>query len=262
MLESHKKLERNSILLLIFAVIAVSIGGIVEIVPLFRMQTTIEPVKGVRPLTPLELAGEDIYVREGCNVCHSQQIRPLRDEVQRYGHYSLAAESMYDHPFVWGSERTGPDLARVGGKYSNEWHVEHLSNPRSVVPESIMPRYDFLARRGLRTWDLADKMRALRTTGVPYTDDMINNAQQDAQIQTMPDEDASELQKRYGDKVIPQDFGSHDPGSPSEMDALVAYLQQLGTQVDFTTYDPDYELHAAHRTATKPATQQPAKEKK
>ncbi|MDV6331119.1 cytochrome-c oxidase, cbb3-type subunit II [Asticcacaulis sp. 201] len=251
MLESHKKLERNSILLLIFAVIAVSIGGIVEIVPLFRMQTTIEPVKGVRPLTPLELAGQDIYIREGCNVCHSQQIRPLRDEVQRYGHYSLAAESMYDHPFVWGSERTGPDLARVGGKYSNTWHVEHLTNPRSVVPESIMPNYDFLAKTYLQTWDLGDRMKVLRFEGVPYTKDDIANAQQDAALQTLPDEDASGLQARYGAKVIPQAFGG-TPGSPTEMDALIAYLQQLGTQVDFTTYDPDFELHAA--AAAEPKT--------
>ncbi len=252
MLESHKKLERNSILLLVFAVIAVSIGGIVEIVPLFRMQTTIEPVKGVRPLTPLELAGQDIYIREGCNVCHSQQIRPLRDEVQRYGHYSLAAESMYDHPFVWGSERTGPDLARVGGKYSNSWHVEHLTDPRSVVPESIMPKYDFLARNYLKTWDLPSKMKVLKMEGVPYTKADISNAQLDVVSQTMPDEDASGLQERYGPKVVPQAFGG-TPGSPTEMDALIAYLQQLGTQVDFTTYDPDYELNAAKFAAGKGA---------
>ncbi len=249
MLESHKTLERNSILLLIFAVIAVSIGGIVEIVPLFRMQTTIEPVKGVRPLTPLELAGEDIYIREGCNVCHSQQIRPLRDEVQRYGHYSLAAESMYDHPFVWGSERTGPDLARVGGKYSNTWHADHLTDPRSVVPESIMPSYAFLARKYLVTYDLPAKLKTLRTLGVPYTQDDIDNAQQDAMLQTLPDEDPAGLQKRYGAKVVPQAFAG-EPGAPTEMDALVAYLQQLGTQVDFTTYDPDYELHHANVTRT------------
>ncbi len=244
MLESHKKLERNSIWLLIFSVIAVSIGGIVEIVPLFRMQTTIEPVKGVRPLTPLELAGQDIYIREGCNTCHSQQIRPLRDEVQRYGHYSLAAESMYDHPFVWGSERTGPDLARVGGKYSNSWHLEHLKNPRSVVPESIMPSYSLLAKKPLKTWDLKDKVAALKALGVPYSDAHVENAERDAVIQTMPDEDASGLQERYGKKVVPQDFGSGDPGTPTEADALIAYLQQLGTQVDFTTYNPDYALKA------------------
>jgi len=248
MLENHKKLERNSILLLIFAVIAVSIGGIVEIVPLFRLQTTIEPVKGLRPLTPLELAGENIYIREGCNVCHSQQIRPLRDEVQRYGHYSLAAESMYDHPFVWGSERTGPDLARVGGKYSNSWHVEHLSSPRSVVPESIMPNYDFLSRTFVKTYELRDHLRTLKTLGVPYTQEDVDNAEVDAITQTMPDEDASGLQKRYGAKVVPQAFGG-TPGTPTEMDALIAYLQQLGTQVDFTSYDPDYELHAAAPTA-------------
>lgn len=242
MLESHKKLERNSIWMLMFAVVAVSIGGIVEIVPLFRMQTTIEPVKGVRPLTPLELAGQNIYIREGCNTCHSQQIRPLRDEVQRYGHYSLAAESMYDHPFVWGSERTGPDLARVGGKYSNSWHIEHLAAPRSVVPESIMPNYAFLAKHYLKTYELPAQMTALRRVGVPYTRDDIANAELDLQVQTLPDEDASGLQKRYGPKVVPQVYGG-EGGSPTEMDALVAYLQQLGTQVDFTTYDPDYELH-------------------
>ncbi|HTN41797.1 MAG TPA: cytochrome-c oxidase, cbb3-type subunit II [Asticcacaulis sp.] len=252
MLEGHKKLERNSILLLVFSVIAVSVGGIVEIVPLFRLQTTIEPVKGVRPLTPLELAGQDIYIREGCNTCHSQQIRPLRDEVQRYGHYSLAAESMYDHPFVWGSERTGPDLARVGGKYSNSWHAEHLADPRSVVPESIMPNYAFLAKRYLKTWDLPQRMSVLKFEGVPYTKDAISNAELDVVTQTMPDGDPTGLQQRYGPKVVPQAFGG-TPGTPTEMDALVAYLQQLGTQVDFTTYDPDYELHKASPATAKAA---------
>jgi cytochrome c oxidase cbb3-type subunit II len=242
MLEGHKKIERNSILLLILAVVAVSVGGIVEIVPLFRIQTTIEPVKGIRPLTPLELAGQDIYIREGCNVCHSQQIRPLRDEVQRYGHYSLAAESMYDHPFVWGSERTGPDLARVGGKYSNTWHVEHLTNPRDLVPESIMPTYAFLNKRLLKTWDMKDKLKALSMTGVPYTHDQIEEASRDAERQAIADEDPSGLQSRYGAKVVPQDFDGR-PNEITEMDALVAYLQQLGTHIDFTTYDPDYELH-------------------
>jgi cytochrome c oxidase cbb3-type subunit 2 len=251
MLESHKKLERNSIWLLIFAVVAVSIGGIVEIVPLFRMQTTIEPVKGMRPLTPLELAGQDIYIREGCNVCHTPQIRPLRDEIQRYGHYSLAAESMYDHPFVWGSERTGPDLARVGGKYSNSWHLEHLKDPRAVVPESIMPTYSFLAKTPLKTWDLKNRVAALKALGVPYTDEHVQNAELDAIIQTMPDEDYSGLQKRYGPKVVPQDFGSSDPGTPTEADALIAYLQQLGTHVDFATYDPDYELKREGKVAAK-----------
>jgi cytochrome c oxidase cbb3-type subunit II len=254
MLESHKKLERNSILLLLFAVVAVSIGGLVEIVPLFRMQTTIEPVKGVRPLTPLELAGQDIYLREGCNTCHSQQIRPLRDEVQRYGHYSLAAESMYDHPFQWGSKRTGPDLARVGGKYSNAWHIEHLTDPRSVVPESIMPRYGFLAKNQVRTWDVGDRMKALAAVGVPYTHDHIVNAAIDLQIQTMPDEDPAGLQQRYGAEVVPQLFGGR-AGSPTEMDALVAYLQQLGTHVDFTTYNPDYELKSASAKSEKAAAQ-------
>src|SRR6218665_922927 len=162
MLDKHKKLEKNSILLLVFTVIAVSIGGLVEVVPLFRMDVTIEKVEGMRPYTPLELAGQNIYIRENCNSCHSQQIRPLRDEVERYGHYSLAAESLYGHPFVWGSKRTGPDLARVGGKYSDEWHVAHLKNPRDVVPESIMPSYRFLANQGVDLTKIGNHLKALR----------------------------------------------------------------------------------------------------
>ncbi len=164
----------------------ISIGGIVEIVPLFTIETTIERVKGVRPYSPLELAGRDIYVREGCYLCHSQQIRPFRDEVERYGHYSLAAESMYDHPFQWGSERTGPDLARVGGKYSNDWHVAHLTNPRDVVPESIMPSYAFLAERPVDLDSLAAHLRTNRVVGVPYTDEMIADAKADALAQVDP----------------------------------------------------------------------------
>lgn len=241
MLEKHKKLERNSMLLLIFSVIAVSIGGLIEIVPLFRIETTIEPVKGVRPYTPLELAGQNIYIREGCNTCHSQQIRPLRDEVQRYGHYSLAAESMYDHPFLWGSKRTGPDLARVGGKYSDEWHVQHLVNPRSVVPESIMPSYSFLMNNGVDLNHIADHLRALRKLGVPYTDEMIAEAGHDAMNQAHNNSDAGGLQKRYGVKVQARDFDGQ-PNFASEMDALVAYLQKLGTDIDFATYNPDYEI--------------------
>ena len=236
----HEHIEKNSILLLILATIVVSIGGMIEILPLFRMETTIEPVQGIRPLTPLELAGKNIYIRENCSVCHSQQIRSLRDDVARYGHYSLAAESMYDHPFLWGSKRTGPDLARVGGKYSDEWHVRHLTDPRSVVPESDMPTYSFLTRHGANLVDIADHLKTLRKVGVPYTDDMISNAYSDAVTQANPDSDSAGLKKRYGDKIVVRDFDGQ-PKFVSEMDALVAYLQQLGTQVDFTTYNPDMD---------------------
>ncbi|MDE3060368.1 MAG: cytochrome-c oxidase, cbb3-type subunit II [Pseudomonadota bacterium] len=240
MLDQHQKIERNSILLLIFCIIVVSIGGMVEILPLFRLETTIEPVKGVRPYTPLELVGQNIYIREGCSLCHSQQIRSLRDEVARYGHYSLAAESMYDHPFLWGSKRIGPDLARVGGKYSDEWHVAHLIDPRSVVPESVMPTYGFLMNQGADLNHIPDHLRALRATGVPYTDDMIENAYNDAITQASGNTDTSGLRKRYGDKVIARDFDGQ-PNFISEMDALVAYLQKLGTDVDFRDYDPDMD---------------------
>lgn len=241
MLEGHSKIERNSILMLILTVVVVSIGGLVEIVPLFRMQTTIEPVKGVRPLTPLELAGQNIYIREGCNVCHSQQIRSLRDEVERYGHYSLAAESMYDHPFLWGSKRTGPDLARVGGKYSDEWHVQHLIDPRAVVPESIMPTYRFLYKTKLNLSTIKDDVAALKTLGVPYKDDAVSEAYNDAIAQADANADNSGLQARYGPKIINRDFDGQ-PDKVTEMDAVIAYMQQLGTQVDFTTYNPDYEI--------------------
>ncbi len=233
-LDKHDKLEKNSALLLIFMTLAVLVGGLVEIVPLFRMETVIEPVDGVRPYTPLELAGQNIYIREGCYNCHSQMIRPLRDEVVRYGHYSLAAESMYDHPFQWGSKRTGPDLARVGGKYSDEWHVTHLVEPRDLVPESIMPSYGFLLKRGAKLHDLDDHLRTLQILGVPYTDEMIENAQKDAVAQATGEEraDISGLQARYGQSVNARDF-DNQPHMVSEMDALVAYLQVLGTMVDF-----------------------------
>lgn len=238
MLEKHKQIEKNSILLLVLAVLAVSVGGIVEAVPLFRMDTTIEKVEGMRPYTPLELAGQNIYIRENCNGCHSQQIRPLRDEVERYGHYSLAAESMYDHPFLWGSKRTGPDLARVGGKYSDEWHVAHLKNPRDVVPESIMPSYSFLARNGVDLTDIREQLETLHAVGVPYTDDMIKNAYNDALVQAHPDTDTAGLTARYGAKVNIRDFDAqHD--NTTEMDALVAYLQALGTFVDFRKDHPE-----------------------
>ncbi|MEN3952520.1 cytochrome-c oxidase, cbb3-type subunit II [Iodidimonas sp. SYSU 1G8] len=235
---SHAIIEKNATLLLVLSFIVVSIGGIVEIAPLFYLQNTIEKVQGMRPYTPLELAGRGIYIREGCYTCHSQMIRPFRDEVERYGHYSLAAESMYDHPFQWGSKRTGPDLARVGGKYSDEWHVQHLKAPRSVVPESVMPGYAFLAETPLRTDDIADHLRANHQVGVPYSEAMLENALADLAAQTEPDgKGADALRQRYPGAVI-RDFDG-DPRLVSEMDAVVAYLQMLGTLVDFNAYDEE-----------------------
>jgi cytochrome c oxidase cbb3-type subunit II len=230
-------IEQNAMMLLIATLITISVGGIVEIVPLFTIETTIERVHGVRPYSPLELAGRDIYVREGCYLCHSQQIRPFRDEVERYGHYSLAAESMYDHPFQWGSERTGPDLARVGGKYSNDWHVAHLNNPRDVVPESVMPSYAFLGARPLALDQLAAHMRTNRIVGVPYTDEMIANAAADALAQVDPAADTAALLKRYPGAVT-GGFGGK-PDAITERDALIAYLQMLGTLVKFRDINPD-----------------------
>ena len=232
----HQIFEKNSIVLLIGILIVVAIGGLVEIVPLFYLKSTIEKVEGMRPYTPLELAGRDIYIREGCYNCHSQMIRPLRDEVERYGHYSLAAESMYDHPFQWGSKRTGPDLARVGGKYSDEWQRAHLANPRSVVPGSIMPGYPFLAKTQLDAKNIAANMKVLAREGVPYTPDMIAKAEADLVAQTDPDSaGAADLAKRYP-KALSRDFDGN-PGAITEADALIAYLQMLGTLVDFKTYD-------------------------
>jgi cytochrome c oxidase cbb3-type subunit 2 len=228
---SHRTLERNITLLGLCSLVAVAIGGIVEIAPLFWVDSTIEKVEGVRPYTPLELAGRNIYMREGCYVCHSQMIRPFKDEVERYGHYSLAAESMYDHPFQWGSKRTGPDLARVGGRYSDEWHREHLKDPRSVVPESIMPPYAFLAEKPLNAGDMAAHLKALRAVGVPYTDKDIASANADLTLQATPDADAADLQARFP-KAQARDFDGN-PAMVSEMDALIAYLQMLGTLVDF-----------------------------
>jgi len=238
MLKHHSKLERNSIWMLIGIIIVVAIGGLVEIVPLFRIETTIEKVSGMRPYTPLELAGQNIYIREGCSNCHSQQIRPLRDEVERYGHYSLAAESMYDHPFLWGSKRTGPDLARAGGKYSDEWHVAHLIHPQNVVPESIMPSYSFLMNQAADLHKIGDHLKTLKIVGVPYTPEMIENAYNDAMAQANASGDASGLNARYGKKVNARDFDGQ-PQFVSEMDALVAYLQSLGTFVDFKNYQPE-----------------------
>lgn len=234
---SHAKIERNIVILAVLTLITISIGGLVQIVPLFTIESTIERVGGVRPYSPLELMGRNIYVREGCYLCHSQMIRPFRDEVERYGHYSLAAESMFDHPFQWGSKRTGPDLARVGGKYSNDWHVQHLADPRAVVPESIMPAYGFLARRPLNYADVGAHLRTLRITGVPYSDDMIASARADVMAQWDPDADNTALLKRYPKAVTPTHAGRSS--TPTEMDALVAYLQMLGTLVEFGSVKPE-----------------------
>ncbi|MEM9330893.1 MAG: cytochrome-c oxidase, cbb3-type subunit II [Pseudomonadota bacterium] len=239
-LTQHAKLERNLSLMFIFSLIAVLIGGIVEIAPLFYVKNTIEKVEGMRPYTPLELAGRDIYIREGCYVCHSQMIRPFRDEVERYGHYSLAAESMYDHPFQWGSKRTGPDLARVGGRYSDEWHVQHLKDPKSVVPESIMPKYSFLASTPLSFEAIEGHLKANQMVGVPYSDEMIANAEADLMAQANPDADTDGLEERY-QKISIRDFDG-DPRLISEMDALVAYLQMLGTLVDLEAYKQNENL--------------------
>jgi cytochrome c oxidase cbb3-type subunit II len=237
----HQILEKNSILLVIGILLVIAVGGLVEITPLFYLKSTIEKVDGMRPYTPLELAGRAIYVREGCYVCHSQMIRPLRDEVERYGHYSLAAESMYDHPFQWGSKRTGPDLARVGGKYSDEWHVAHMIDPRAVVPQSVMPGYPFLAQTELDAPAIPGHMKANRTVGVPYTDAQIASAIADLRAQADPDDaGVADLQKRYP-KATARAFDG-DPRRVTEMDALVAYLQMLGTLVDFNLYDAKANL--------------------
>lgn len=235
-LRDHGVIERNVILMGVLTLITVAIGGLVQIVPLFTMETTIERVEGIRPYTPLELAGRDIYVREGCYVCHSQMVRPFRDEAERYGHFSLAAESMYDHPFQWGSKRSGPDLARVGGRYSDDWHAEHLRSPRALVPESIMPPYAFLDRP-LDAAAIAAKMRALRAVGVPYTDEMIANARADLVAQARPDADGAGFQGRYA--RARQAAFDGNPAVVTEMDAVVAYLQMLGTLVQFRDVTPE-----------------------
>ena len=233
----HSRLERSVLPLAIGILVTVSIGGLVEIAPLFTIETTIERVEGVRPYSPLELVGRNIYVREGCYACHSQMIRPFRDEVERYGHYSLAAESMYDHPFQWGSKRTGPDLARIGGKYSNEWQVTHLADPRSVVPESVMPRFGFLLETDLDTHDIADHLRTNRTVGVPYTDEQIERSAEDLIAQANVEGDHEAVLARYP-KAAVGDFDGQ-PDRLTEMDALVAYLQILGRMVDFTSVTAD-----------------------
>jgi len=237
----HEVLEKHSLLLTVCILVVVAIGGLVEITPLFYLESTIEKVAGVRPYSPLELKGRDIYIREGCYNCHSQMVRPLRDEVERYGHYSLAAESMYDHPFQWGSKRTGPDLARVGGRYSNDWHVAHMVDPRQVVPESIMPGYPHLLEYRLKAEDIAEEMRTHAALGVPYTEEMIEMAEQDLHAQADPNADgAYDVESRYP-KAVVADFDGN-PEVLSEMDALVAYLQMLGTLVDFSAYNADENL--------------------
>ena len=226
---------------MVLAFLVVSIGGLVQIVPLFYIENTIEKVEGVRPYTPLELAGRDIYIREGCYVCHSQMIRPMRDEVERYGHYSLAAESMYDHPFQWGSKRTGPDLARVGGRYSDEWHQDHFTNAKSVVPESVMPPYGFLFDRDIDGRYIRDSLETHAMVGVPYTEEMIANAEADFAAQADPMGDASGLEERYGEAAFGNAVNVRNfDGQPqlTEADALIAYIQVLGTMVDFSTYTP------------------------
>jgi cytochrome c oxidase cbb3-type subunit 2 len=233
---NHGLVERNLLLMGVLTLITVSIGGLAQIVPLFTVASTIERVEGIRPYTPLELMGRNIYIREGCYTCHSQMIRPFRDELERYGHFSLAAESMYDHPFQWGSKRTGPDLARVGGRYSDDWHAAHLRSPRAVVPESIMPPYAFLDRP-LNYAAIQDHLRAQRAIGVPYSDEMIANARADLEAQARPDNDAAAFQGRYA--RARQAAFDGDPRTITEMDALIAYMQMLGTLVDFRDVTPE-----------------------
>ncbi|NKE46747.1 cytochrome-c oxidase, cbb3-type subunit II [Roseomonas frigidaquae] len=233
---NHGIIEKNLVLMGVLTLITVSIGGLAQIVPLFTVESTIERVEGVRPYTPLELAGRNIYVREGCYLCHSQMVRPFRDELERYGAYSLAAESMYDHPFQWGSKRTGPDLARVGGRYSDDWHAAHLRSPRAVVPESVMPPYAFLDRL-LNMGDIADHLRAQAAVGVPYTAEMIANARADLVAQARPDLDGANFSARYA--RARQGTFDGNAAVVTEMDALVAYLQMLGTLVRFSDVTPE-----------------------
>jgi len=235
-LDHHKKIETNATLLLVLSFLVVTIGGIVQIVPLFYLQNTIEEVEGMRPYAPLELAGREIYVREGCYVCHSQMVRPMRDEVERYGPYSLAAESMYDYPFQWGSKRTGPDLARLGGRYSDEWHVAHMVNPRDVVPESVMPTYSYLLNNTIDGRYIEDLMSTYAMVGVPYTEEMIDVGTEDFLAQADPEADTSGLLERYHSAQTRNFDGQEEL---TEMDALIAYMQMIGTLVDFDTFVVD-----------------------
>ncbi|MDH5600604.1 MAG: cytochrome-c oxidase, cbb3-type subunit II [Gammaproteobacteria bacterium] len=238
----HESIETNAGLLIVLTLIVISIGGLVEIVPLYFIESTIEKVEvegkeTIHPYSPLELRGRDIYQREGCYTCHSQMIRPFRDEALRYGHYSLAAESKFDHPFQWGSKRTGPDLARVGGKYSNEWHVQHLIAPRSVVKESIMPNYPWLMK-SLNYKNVRDRMRALKMVGVPYSE---NTAEYEANVKRFGEDVAKNLDiLRAEENLLAQAASGNYDGKAddvTEMDAIVAYLQLLGTMVDFSKFD-------------------------
>ena len=237
----HESIETNAGLLIVLTMIVISIGGLVEIVPLFFINDTVEKVEGVRPYSPLELRGRDIYQREGCYLCHSQMIRPFRDEWLRYGHYSLAAESKYDHPFQWGSKRTGPDLARVGNKYSNEWHVAHMVNPRDVVPQSIMPNYPWLLDTDLDFSDVQSRMRALKMTGVPYSE---SQEEYDSNVVEFGVDVADQLdilqaEENLMEQALANDYdGQRD--RITEMDAMIAYLQMLGTMVDFSQYEEGY----------------------
>jgi cytochrome c oxidase cbb3-type subunit II len=237
LLTKHAKIEKNAFLLLVLSFFVVTVGGIVQIVPLFYLDNVIEEVDGMRPYSPLELAGRHIYVREGCYLCHSQMIRPMRDEHERYGHYSLAAESMYDHPFQWGSKRTGPDLARVGGRYSDDWHIQHFRAPKELVPESIMPAYPWFETTPLDYELIEQLLVAHRRAGVPYTAEMIRNARDDLLLQRDPDSgDVDTFLERYPNAQVRNFSGSSEV---TELDAILAYLQMLGTLVDFTTYEPD-----------------------
>ena len=228
----HYRLEQRTIGFALAIILVASVGGLFEIAPLFTIDETVETAPNMRVYTPLELAGRDIYIREGCYACHSQMIRTLRDEVERYGPYSLAVESKYDHPMLWGSKRTGPDLARIGGKYSDHWQVMHLNNPRDVVPQSIMPKFDWLARTKLRIDDMSEHLIAQRRVGVPYTDEMIAHAKEDAIGQAEPDSTyADGVVARYGEKTNVRTFDGN-PRQVTELDALVAYLQILGKLTD------------------------------
>ena len=243
--KTHYRAERHSMALTFGIILAASVGGFVEIAPLFWLENTIEKVEGVRPYSPLELTGRDIYVREGCYLCHSQMIRPMRDEVERYGHYSLAAESMYDHPFQWGSKRTGPDVARVGGRYSDAWHVDHLSDPQSVVPESIMPKYAFLADTRIDADHVQDLLKTHRFVGVPYTDEQIEQAASDFKVQADPDADYDAMLARYPGAAV-----SNFDGAPelTEMDALIAHGRVASTAIP-GALSPHEEFPAAVATA-------------
>ncbi len=233
----HSKVEKNSIALVLAIVLVSGVGGIIEIAPLFTIDNTVETAPDMRVYTPLELAGRHIYMREGCYACHSQMIRTLRDEVDRYGPFSLAVESKYDHPMLWGSKRTGPDLARVGNKYSDQWQTQHLTNPREVVKSSIMPAYPWLNTNELDTGDLSGHLRANASVGVPYSQEMIANASNDALAQASPDSlDTAALLERYGKATTVRVFDTN-PDKVTEMDALVAYLQILGRLTDAANSD-------------------------